>query len=99
MSLVSISLSARGDDHDRDVDIGELIDAEARVADHPEDQYRENDHRRQDRAANADTSQPLHADLLLPGSDAVSFDPGTVGEVIELGRDDLVPRLDAAAGS
>ena len=54
----------RRDDRDeREVDLRELVDAEALVADDADDDERGNQHAREDRPPDADISEPLHGSL------------------------------------
>jgi hypothetical protein len=64
LDLLGRSPGQRGDHHDdRQIDVGETIQAEFLVADDADDQDDQDHHRREDGASDAYASEPLHGGL------------------------------------
>ena len=67
LSVISVSICSgaapgwtRGDHDGREVDLREAVDAELRERERADDGERQDEHRREDRTANAERGEPLH---------------------------------------
>ena len=76
-------------DDGRDVDVREPIDAELAEREEADDGQREDQHRREDRAADAERGKPLHDGYLADDADAVD-------ELLDVAGRDPLAGLEAA---